>query len=45
MLQENKTVAEQLKNHRLVLQEKEQECDEKTIDIALKAKEIEALKL
>ena len=45
MLQENKTVCDQLTEHRVALQEKEQECDEQTIKIGLQQKEIEALKL
>ena len=45
MLQENLAVSEQLSDHRMALQTKEQECDEALIKIGLYAKETESLKL
>ena len=45
MLQENMAVSEQLSEHRLALQTKDQECDQAHITVALQAKEIHALKL
>ena len=38
MLQENRAVSEQLEEHRLALQAKEQECDQTHIAVALQVK-------
>ena len=45
MLQENLAVSEQLSDHRMALQAKEQECDEALIKIGLHTKETISLKL
>jgi len=45
MLQENRAISEQLDEHVLALQKKEQECDEAHIKIALLCKRIESLQL
>ena len=45
MLQENLAVSEQLSDHRMALQSKEQECDEALIKIGLQTKETVSLKL